>query len=268
MKRGILALQVPEKCTPHGVPLPSPLFTKWLSPETPAGTGIDYFVEKNGSQQVGLDLLKPLMADHFVGESTVLKLGGYEKAAAVLKNSLPTNKRTQSGDLGELLATEYVNSQTEFTVPIKKLKWKSDRQMPMHGNDVLGLNYTSNPRKILKCECKSRSQFGESAVTEASNGLDGFDGRPNPSTLAFITKRLYEENRDDEGKMWSELQTKDPLPAKNVTHMVFALGGNDPTPSLAKCPKAKVNGIQRKHAAIKLSAYGDFIKAVYTVDGK
>jgi hypothetical protein len=248
--------------------MPSELFSKWLIPTTPSGAGIDYYVEKKGGQQVGLMLLRPLMADHFVGEATVMKLGGYEKAFAVLKNSLPTNKRTQSGDLGELLATEYVNSQTEFTVPIKKLQWKSDRQMPMHGNDVLGLNYTSNPRKILKCECKSRNQFGDSAVTEASNGLDGFDGRPNPSTLAFITKRLFEENRDDEGKMWSELQTKDSLPAKNMTQMVFALGGNDPTPSLAKCPKAKVKGIQRTHAAIRLFAYTDFIKAVYTVDGK
>lgn len=99
MKCGILALQVPEKSNADNEirsSLPSPLFTKWLSPKAPAGTGIDYFVEKNGSQQLGLDLLKPLMADHFVGESTVLKLGGYEKAAAVLKNSLPTNKRTQS----------------------------------------------------------------------------------------------------------------------------------------------------------------------------
>jgi hypothetical protein len=66
--------------------LPSALFSEWLSPETPSASGIDYFVEKNGSQQVGLVLLKPLMADHLVGESTVLKLGGYDKAAAVLKN--------------------------------------------------------------------------------------------------------------------------------------------------------------------------------------
>lgn len=43
--------------------------------------------------------------------------------------------------------------------------------------------------------------------------------------LAFITKRLFEENRDDEAKMWSELQTKDSLPAKRLTQMVFALGG-------------------------------------------
>lgn len=249
-------------------PVPSDLFSKWLEPGSSSGTAIEYFVEKKGSQQVGLCLLKPLMADHFVGELNVLKLGGYEKSAETLKNSLPTNKRTQSGDMGELLATEYVNSQTEFTVPIKKLQWKSDRQMPMHGNDVLGLNYKSSPRQILKCECKSRGQFGDSAVTEASDGLNQYDGRPNPSTVAFITKRLFEQNKDDEAKIWSELQTKDPLPAKNLTQMVFALGGNDPTPALAKCPKAKVKGIQRKHAAIRLSAYPDFMKAVYTVDGK
>jgi HamA len=248
--------------------LQSELFTNWLEPGSPSAPDIDYFVEKAGGRESGFSLLKALVVDHFVGESTVMKLGGYEKAAAVLKNSLPTAKRTQSGDLGELLATEYVNSQTEFTVPIKKLRWKSDRQMPMHGNDVLGLNYTSDPRRILKCECKSRKQFGDSAVTEASEGLDGFDGRPNPSTVAFITKRLFEDNRVEEAKMWSELQTDDPLPAKNHTQMVFALGGNDPTPALKKCPKSKIKGIQRKHAAIRVSAYADFILGVYTIDGK
>ncbi|MCU1249361.1 MAG: hypothetical protein JWQ49_2390 [Edaphobacter sp.] len=248
--------------------MPSELFSKWLEPGSSSGTAIDYFVEKKCSQKVGLGLLKPLVADHFVGESTIMQLGGYKKSAAVLKNSLPTNKRTQSGDMGELLATEYLNSQTEYTVPIKKLRWKSDRQMPMHGNDVLGINYATNPRRILKCECKSRTQFGDNAVAEASDGLDKHNGRPNPSTVAFITKRLFEDKRDDEAKIWSELQTKDSVPAKNVTQMVFALGGNDPTPALSKCPKAKARGIQRQHAAIRLTAYPDFMKAIYKVDGK
>jgi hypothetical protein len=239
-----------------------------LEPGSSSSTAIDYFVEKKGSQKVGLGLLKPLVADHFVGESTIMKLGGYKKSAEVLQNSLPTNKRTQSGDMGELLATEYVNSQTEYTVPIKKLRWKSDRQMPMHGNDVLGINYNTSPRRILKCECKSRTQFGDNAVTEASDGLDKHNGRPNPSTVAFITKRLFEDKRDDEAKIWSEIQTKESVAAKNVTQMIFALGGNDPTPALAKCPKAKARGIQRQHAAIRLTVYPDFMKAVYKVDGK
>jgi hypothetical protein len=257
-----------EYLTSNRCPLSSDLFAKWLISEPVSTAGIEYYIEKKGAQATGLGLLKPLVADHFVGESTVMKLGGYEKAAEVLQNSLPTSKRTRSGDLGELLATEYVNSQTEFTVPIKKLKWKSDRQMPMHGNDVLGLNYKSNPRRLLKCECKSRKQFGDSAVKEASDGLDGFDGRANPSTLAFITKRLFEENRDDEARMWNELQTKDTLPARNLTQMVFALGGNDPTPALAKCPKSKVKGIERRHAAVRVAGYDDFIEAVYKTNGK
>jgi hypothetical protein len=138
----------------------------------------------------------------------------------------------------------------------------------MHGNDVLGINYTANPRRILKGECKSRAQFGNSAVTDASDGLDKDNGRPNPSTVAFITKRLFEDKRDDEAKIWSELQTKETIPAKNVTQMVFALGGNDPTPALAKCPRAKARGIERQHAAIRLEFYPDFMKAVYDVDGK
>jgi hypothetical protein len=45
------------------------------------------------------------------------------------------------------------------------------------------------------------------------------------------------------------------LSAGAFDHRIFALGGNYPTPSLAKCPRAKVNGIERKHAAIRLSAW-------------
>lgn len=111
----------------------------------------------------------------------------------MLRNSLPSNKRTRSGDIGELLATEYVNSQTEYAVPIKKLRGKGDRQIPMHGNDVPGIDYIANPRRILKCECKSRAQFGDNAISEASDGLDKDNGRPNLPTMAFITKRLFEE---------------------------------------------------------------------------
>lgn len=79
-----------------------------------------------GGRSVGLSELKSLLIEHFVGEVTVLKAGGYTKAAEIILNSLPSNKETRSGDLGELLATEYVNAETSFVVPIKKLRWKSD----------------------------------------------------------------------------------------------------------------------------------------------
>src|SRR5262249_333583 len=157
--------------------------------------------ERDGARSIGLKLLKELLAEHFVGEATILNAGGYTKAASIIANSLPTNKKIQSGDLGELLATENLNSETSFVVPIKKLRCKSDRETAMHGNDVIGVDTNTKPVRVLKGECKSRAAFGMSVVEEAVASLDLHDGRPNPSTLAFIAKRLYEEGRDEEANV-------------------------------------------------------------------
>jgi hypothetical protein len=207
------------------------------------------------------------LADHFVGEATIVQAGGYKKAAAIIVNSLPSSKKTQSGDLGELLATEYLNAETAFVVPVKKLRWKSDRQMAMHGNDVIGVDTTVKPVRVLKGECKSRGTFSISVANEAVENLDKHDGRPNPSTLAFITKRLYEEMRDDEARVFQDLQCAGAIAAKNVTHMIFALSGNDPAKYLAAASKSKHRGIKRENAAILISDHGAFITAVYKTYG-
>jgi hypothetical protein len=211
----------------------SDLFKKWLTPIATAPKGIVLYGERPKSREIGLRILKKLLGQHFVGEATIVQAGGYPKAAAIIANSLPTAKKTQSGDLGELLATEYVNSETPFVVPINKLRWKSDRQMPMHGNDVIGVDAATDPVRVLKGECKSRTVFGAGVVQEAAESLDLHDGRPNPSTLAFITKRLYEEKRDAEADVFRDLQSKRGIATRNVTHMIFALAGNDPGNHLA-----------------------------------
>jgi len=55
--------------------------------------------------------------------------------------------------------------------------------------------------------CRTPRKFSDDVAQEAVDGLDKHDGRPNPSTLAFITKRLYEEDRDDEAKVFQDLQS-------------------------------------------------------------
>ena len=106
----------------------SDLFIKWLKPKPTTHQGVKLYVERPGARDAGLSSLKKLLAEHFVGEATIVQAGGYKRAAEVITNSLPSSKRTQSGDLGELLATEYVNAETPFVVPINKLRWKADRQ--------------------------------------------------------------------------------------------------------------------------------------------
>ena len=137
------------------------LFKKWLQAGTKPNAGVSLYIERAGARALGLNALKKLLEEHFVGESTIVQAGGYSKAAKIIANSLPTNKRTRSGDLGELLATEYLNSETPFVVPIKKLKWKSDRETAMHGNDVIGVDTKVKPIRVVKGECKSRAAFGK-----------------------------------------------------------------------------------------------------------
>jgi len=247
--------------------VPGELFKKWLqAAAVKTYTAVSVYTERPGARAVGLKSLKKLLADHFVGEGTILQAGGYSKSAAIIANSLPINKRTRSGDLGELLATEYLNSETAFVVPIKKLRWKSDRETAMHGNDVIGINTKDGPVRVMKGECKSRAAFTKATVDEAADSLDLHNGRPNPSTLAFITKRLYEEKRDAEAKVFQDLQCASAIPAKNLTHLVFALAGNDPSKDLAGCPKSK-HGIKRLSTAIVINDHGAFVAAVYGTHG-
>lgn len=244
----------------------SDLFKKWLQPVAKPHPGVSLYTEKPGARLLGLGVLKKLLSDHFVGEGTIVKAGGYSKAATIIVNSLPSNKRTRSGDLGELLATEYLNSETPFVVPIKKLKWKSDRETAMHGNDVIGVDTKAKPICVVKGECKSRVNFSASVVDEATASLDLHDGRPNPSTLAFITKRLYEEKRDSEAKVFQDLQCGS-ISAKSMRHMIFALAGNNPSLLLASGKKSKHAGIKRESTAIVVNDHGAFVAAVYKTHG-
>jgi len=243
------------------------LFKVWLQPVPAGPRGIRLYDERPGARKIGLVRLKKLLAEHFVGEATVAKAGGYAKSAKIILNSLPTLKRTQSGDLAELIATEYVNSETSFRVLINKLRWKSDRQMPMHGNDVIAVDTTALPTRVLKGECKSRGKLSDSVVAEAAETLDSHGGRPNPSTLAFITKRLYEENRDDEAAILRDLQCDGALLSKNIVHCIFALAGNDPTKALGSAPKPKQAGIRREGVGVTIPDHGGFVEAVFATYG-
>lgn len=244
--------------------MPDDLFAKWLEEISPTPKGGRLYRERSKARRIGLGQLKKLLADHFVGEATITKAGGYKKAAEIIQNSLPTNKRTRSGDLGELIATEYVDSQTPFRAPIRKLRWKSDREMPMHGNDVVAVDASSSPVRVAKVECKSRATFSDAVVAEAIETLDAHGGRPNPSTLAFIAKRLYEEDRDAEAKVFQDLQTASSIAPNQITHMIFALCGNDPCASLEKAGRPRQAGIKRANAAVVIADHVAFVADVFT----
>lgn len=244
--------------------MPEGLFKTWLLEEAPSPTPpVRLFREREGPHAQILDLLVALLADHYVGAAIVAKMGGYEKAAAVIRNSLPTSKQTRSGDFGEIVATEFVEAETTFRVPVRKLRWKSDRQMPMHGDDLIAVDATKDPVQVLKGESKSGATIGKKVVSDAAEQLDAHNGRPNPSTLAFITKRLYEEGRDAEAKVFQDLQCDGGMTPKNLTHAIIVVAGTNPCAALAQAPPPAEAGISREVAAIVIRDHAAFVEALF-----
>lgn len=249
---------------PVPVPAPGPLLSSWLTEANPPPAAtVRLFHERPGVRAVVIKRVGKLVVDHYVHAEAILKMGGYGKAAALIRNSLPEGKRTRSGDLGEILAAEYINAETIFQVPIRKLQWKSDRAMPMHGNDIIAIGTFQRATRLLKGECKSAASFSNAHVSGAISTLDAHGGRPNPSSVAFIIKRLYEQGRDSEARVFEQLLCASAIKPTQITHHLFALCGNDPSNMLSQMPAPRRRGITRLATGIIISNHNKFVADVF-----
>jgi len=237
---------------------------EWMSPTNPV-SGIDHLVvltERHGKRSAVQKAIEETVRDHFAGLDILARIGKYKTTLEFIRNKLPPSKRTRSGDFGEVLASEYIDQLTEYRVPIKKLRWKDDRATTMRGNDVIAIRRAKNKKwRVLKGESKSRARLTPSVVTEAIDGLDQHAGRPNPSTLAFISHRLRELSRDDEAEVFEDLQSRTPK-IEEVEQMVFTLSGNDPTAHL-QTEYDKGASVVRHFVGCVISDHQLFIQALF-----
>ena len=77
--------------------MPGDLFKKWLKALEAATRVLVCTLSGPVHVPLACTALKKLVLDHFVGEATIAKAGGFTKSASIIANSLPTNKRTRSG---------------------------------------------------------------------------------------------------------------------------------------------------------------------------
>jgi hypothetical protein len=111
---------------------------------------------------------------------------GYAGAAAVLRERLPRTKRARSGELGEILATELVEEELDYKVPVRRLRYKDGREMALRGDDFLGIRDDGQQLRLLKGEAKSRQHLSKSTVEQARNALDRDDGRPTQQPPYYL----------------------------------------------------------------------------------
>lgn len=238
-------------------------FYEWMDRDQPVARTSELVVlrEKANVDAAVETAIQQAALEHLVGLDILNRIGGYPEAEAFIRYKVPTDKRVRSGDLGEILASEYIDQCTEYSVPIKRLRWKDDRDTTMRGNDVLALLIKDRQCHILKAESKSRASLQEAVVAEAVRGLAKHRGRPNPSSLAFISARLREMENDGLAAVFERIQSGT-TKVETVEHLVFTFSGNDPTSHLQQHIGSR-NSRRRHLVGCHVVAHQDFIKKTF-----
>ena len=217
-------------------------------------------------------LIADIIPDHYASPervAAILDKLGKEQAAAYLRQKLPQESKIRSGDLGEILATQYIDDCTNYKAPIKRLRWKDHREMAMRGDDVIGIALPTKTAsiKFLKSEVKSRKSLSRRVVEEARLALNSGGGLPAPHALAFVSDRLHETGQDQLADLISLAQLKDGISENQVQHLIFTFCGNEPNAFL-KTDLQTYNGSIRQNAVgMRVTKHQEFITTVYNKVG-
>jgi hypothetical protein len=191
---------------------------------------------------------------------------GKPASAAFIRQKLPEGPQIRSGDLGEILATEYVAGQAVYAVPIRRLRWKDHRNMAMRGDDLIGLRIPEEgpPLEFLKCESKSRAALPSVTLGEARTALDKDGGLPAPHALSFVADRLRETGNVGLANMIDDAQLRDGILPRQVCHLLFVFCGNNPQNLMTINLQGYGGAIPQTYVGLRVATHQQFIRDVYT----
>jgi hypothetical protein len=231
--------------------------------------------EKDGGRDAIIEQLGETVRSHYDRLDRIaddVQELGYEVASTILRELLPTTSRARAGDLGEVLASELAEEMLEFEVPVRRMRFKDGREVPMRGDDFIGVNYCADDGGLwlLKGEAKSRGTLNRTTITEAREALDRNDGRCTPSSLLFVASRLMDSDDTDQAALGRLIRTevgKKTLPRNRIDHALFTLSGNGPIAALLEDYNAAEVGRGQAVVNLHIADYSDFIDRVYEQAG-
>ena len=171
----------------------------------------------------------------------------------------------RSGELGEILAAEYVDNHTNYSVPIRKLRWCDHREMAMRGDDVIGIRQAKgkSPLYFLKTEAKSRATASTQVLKEARDALDADEGKPAPHALAFVADRLREMGDVGLADLIDEAQWKHRIKKRQLEHLLFLFSGSHARKLQKKILKAYDGDISQMAVTVRAKDHQAFISDVF-----
>lgn len=226
--------------------------------------------EFNNFKNAIINVLPDYYADPQSIAGTLARLG---KTAAALKilTKIPEVKKIRSGDIGEILTSDYIEESTEYTVPIRKLRWRDHRNMAMRGDDVIGIIVDQQLQtiKFLKAEAKANKALSWTVLQDARAELDLNDGFPAPHALQFVAERLREIGNKELSDLIEKVQLAEGIRSNQVQHLLFTFTASNPATLQKESFDAYDGNFKQISVGFRVSEHQELIAGVYqgVIDG-
>lgn len=122
----------------------------------------------------------------------------------VTNSRFPKNQNTQKGNWGEILLAEYLVSSCNTQLPVYRLRYNTNIDQSMKGDDVLVFDLDSNPVRIIVGEAKFRATPSKQVVEEIVQALTKSHLGGTPVSLSFVADRLFTEGNANLGERVDE----------------------------------------------------------------
>lgn len=243
-------------------------YAQWCKPAETSSVGPhDLAILESIDDKAGIEVVAADLPSRYAETESLARIAerfGKVKVADFLRNKLPSTQGARSGDLGEILATAYLEEECGYTVGPSRLIQRDHQEWAMRGDDVLGAKYDADSKVLLaKGEAKSRARAQAAVVAEARDGLQRENGLPNPQSLTQFAERLLKTTAEDLGEAIIGLMLDDGIRPAIVTHLMFLFAGNNPSDHVKVDLETYDGGIGQQAVILQVSTHQDFIRAAY-----
>lgn len=243
-------------------------FGTWCS--QPALTSLD--VHKFGTLEshddpTGVALTAATLPDAYADRSAlalVAERHGKSGVANFLRTRLPTKRNARSGDMGEILATAYLDEDCGYVVGPSRLIDRDHQEWAMRGDDVLAARIDGESGlHLVKAEAKSGVTLGEATVKAAREGLARNDEMPSPQSLSQFATRLLKTSDVEVGEAVLDVQLTSGVRPDQVGHLMFLLTSGDPSAHVSADLNAYSGAVPQLTITLRVQHHQSFINDAF-----
>ena len=190
--------QVPDEKSPFAECL--------ISTDCKTASGISHRVlEENGHSDILLQYMEDALQRHHISLDALQRHMDLIASCKIANLSLPRSPypqalKTQKGNFAEIFLAEYLVSTKNMEIPIYRLRYNTNPDQSMKGDDVLLFDLDSDMVRIIVGESKFRGTPDKQSVTDIVDGLVSSHEAGLPISIMFVAERLFQEKKPELGQ--------------------------------------------------------------------